>query len=121
MVLFKEHNFTDSCLPLEEWSKERLKKNTGSHPFVLMERDQAAKTKRIWSVYSIDRFCKAQWEFQAPIISTAKKNHNFDQRIIPFVAKSTTPSSGAHGIVYRYTIHSAHFEDPLHPVIVKYS
>jgi hypothetical protein len=66
----------------------------------------------------ISEFQTSQWRFLAPKISTNVQNRYFDNGCpIPFVAKSTKQCSGAHGIVNKYTIHHAHFENSFRPVI----
>jgi hypothetical protein len=121
MILFRDNKITDSHLPFEVWSLEGDLKR---HPFVLMEDRErrtagprrGRKTKRIWTVTSIDKFQVAQWEFQAPVISTKKPDCNFHQYAMPFTAKGGSSSSGAHGTVCRYEVHPAHYEDHLRPV-----
>jgi hypothetical protein len=118
MASFRKHKFDDSKLPLEEWSGAQLKTDLDIHPFVRMEGHGKKKNGRIWTVSSIHRFQQDQWRFLAATISTAHTNHNFGQRTIPFISKHTKPGNGgAHGIVYRYEIHPAHFEDPHFPVM----
>lgn len=123
MKLFKDHNFSDEMLPLEEWSGDKLSYESVDHPFVIMENDRKGgkrakrKSTRIWDAHSISQFQEDQWKFLAPTISTSDQNRNFDPRCpIPFMEKNTNQSSGAHGIVYRYTIHPAHYKDLLYPV-----
>ena len=131
MKRFKSCDFDDDCLPLEEWSPENLKNDSDNHPLALMKGCQGEGMERIWDVRHISGFQREQWKFLAPIISTAKRNHEFGQHILPFIERGTAPSSGAHGIVYRYAIHPAHFkddqsdnndpEDQQRPVGVQYS
>jgi hypothetical protein len=121
MALFRNNCYDDSKLPIEEWPKDQLT----THPLVVLEEKSNSKPKtkrrRIWSASSIDSFQKSQWIFLAPIISTETRNSNFGLRPMPFVARSTTPSSGAHGVVTKYTVHSAHFKDLQRPVIANTS
>jgi hypothetical protein len=116
IALFRESGFNDSSLPLEEWSSEQLDNDLDNHRFRRMERSRRKTKRRIWTVWSIHRFQQCQWQFQAAMISTRRTNHSFGQRTIPFISKGTKQGGGAHGIVYRYEIHPAHFEDPLCPV-----
>jgi hypothetical protein len=115
MASFRKNKFDDSKLPLEEWSGKRVASELDEHPFVQME---GQKNGCLWTVSSIYRFQQDQWKFLAATISTAQTNHNFGQRTIPFISKHTRPGNGgAHGIVYRYGIHPAHFEDVQSSVI----
>jgi len=80
-------------------------------------RDGRKRPTRIWDVHTISKFQDNQWIFLAPTISTLDLNHNFDHRYpIPFIAKDSKLSSGAYGVVYKYTIHPAHFKDSFHRV-----
>lgn len=129
MQLFKSNEFKDSCLPLGEWSTEQMKWDSENHTFARMEKamdiitrkGRSRKLKRLCSVSTISKFQKAQWQFLAPVLSTAENNNKFDHRVMPFIERNTTPSSGAHGVVYKYRIHAAHFVDPDFPVCVSYS
>jgi len=117
MELFRVAQFCDEDLPIEEWSGQRFKSTSETHKFVQMEESQSASSRRIWDMRSITDFQSDQWPFLAPKISTKIQTCNFDNKCpIPFVAKSTKQCSGAHGIVNRYTIHHAHFENVLRPV-----
>ncbi|KAI4622282.1 hypothetical protein J4E83_005024 [Alternaria metachromatica] len=117
MNLFKDARFTDERLPIKEWKGDKLKCELKSHPFVLMEKekDKSKSTKRIWRVHSISLFQDDQWIFLTPTISAHDQNRSFDNRCpIPFTTKNTQQRSGAHGIVYKYTIHPAHYKNSLH-------
>jgi hypothetical protein len=120
MTLFKDNNKGDSDLPFDVWDRDKLNDDLENHPFVLMEKRKKPKTRTIWKLNSIHEFHNAQWEFLAPVISTAKWNCNFGLRTMPFTEKGATPSSGAHGIVRSYTVHPAHFEDLSRPVSVQH-
>jgi hypothetical protein len=114
MAIFKANEYTDQRLPIEEWPGERLRQHSMAHEFVLMEKQQRTKGKCIWSVRTIAEFQVKQKKFQAPLISTTKREHNFGQCTLPFIgkAKRTNRNSGAHGVVHGYEIHPAHFDDP---------
>tara|TARA_R110002003_G_scaffold126_34_gene11745 strand:+ start:2914 stop:3819 length:906 start_codon:yes stop_codon:yes gene_type:complete len=125
MTLFKNKNKGDSDLPFDVWDRKKMRSNIRNHPFVLMEtgdesEGERTRTRTIWKLDSIHDFHNAQWDFLAPVISTATWNCNFGLRTMPFIAKGATPSSGAHGIVRSYTVHSAHFEDLSRPVSVQH-
>jgi hypothetical protein len=118
MASFKKHDFNDLRLPIEEWCSEQLENDSDNHLFVQMEGRRKKKKERIWTVMSIHQFEQSQWKFLAAVISTAHTNQNFGHRTMPFVSKLTKAGNGgAHGIVYRYEIHPAHFEDPQCPVM----
>lgn len=114
MKLFRDARFKDEDLPLEEWSGQQLRDALNDHKFVRMEETRRRHARRVWDMRSISEFQSAQWLFLAPKISTNFQTCNFDNGCpIPFVAKSTKQCSGAHGIVNKYTIHHAHFENSL--------
>ncbi|KAI4710301.1 hypothetical protein J4E89_004754 [Alternaria sp. Ai002NY15] len=121
MELFKDDKFTDERLPVDEWKGDKLKCARKSHPFVVMEdkrRDRKKSPKRIWDVHYISLFQDDQWLFLSPTISVHEQNCNFDnRRPIPFIEKDTHLSSGAHGVVYKYAIHHAHFKNSLDQVM----
>jgi len=117
MELFRAAQFCDEDLPIEEWSGQRFMSTSENHKFVQMEESQGASSRRIWDMRSITEFQSDQWLFLAPKISTKVETCNFDNDCpIPFIAKSTKQCSGAHGVVNKYTIHHAHFENALRPV-----
>jgi hypothetical protein len=122
MTIFKANEYTDKRLPIEEWPGDRLSRYCNAHEFVLMEKQQKIKGSRVWSVNTIAEFQVKQKKFQAPLISTEKRIHEFGQCTLPFVRKveSTNRNSGAHGIVHGYEIHPAHFHDPHFQVNVLY-
>ena len=118
MKLFRDAHFKDEDLPLEEWSGQQLESALINNKFVRMEETRGRHPRRIWDMRSISKFQASQWLFLAPKISTNVQTCSFNKGCpIPFVAKSTPQSSGAHGIVNKYTIHHAHFENALRPVI----
>jgi serine/threonine protein kinase len=119
MSIFRRNGFTDENLPIDMWPMDRLKAGTKQHPlhpFVEMEqRHDPAHTRRIWNLMSIEKFQREQWKFLVPTISTAETFHDFRRYTIPFVAKHNVISKGGSGIVHKYEIHHAHFDDPLRP------
>jgi len=128
MKLFKISQYKDEDLPVEEYSRTRLKValRQNHHPFQRMEtvqrklrgQDEEKNRRRIWSLPTIARFQDSQWIFLAPTMSTLDLNSNFDHRCpIPFITKDSRQSSGSYGIVYKYTIHHAHFKNTFHQVI----
>lgn len=118
MTIFKENNINDSHLPFPMWNLKNSEKN---HPCVRQERKHrkerdhsrgsASYPYSVWSLGSIDRFQEAQWEFLAAVISAENPYCDFGLRAMPFTAKGDTPISGAHGVVCRYEVHSAHYSD----------
>jgi hypothetical protein len=123
MTIFKVNEYTDNRLPIEEWPGDRLGRNSDNHEFVIMEKQEKVKGSRgVWSVNNIAEFQVKQKKFQAPLISTEKRIHEFGQCTLPFVRKveSTNRNSGAHGVVHGYEIHPAHFHDPHSQVNVLY-
>jgi serine/threonine protein kinase len=116
MSIFRRDNFTDSKLPIDMWPMERLRAGTKKHPFhpfVEMERHhEPARALRLWNFRSIVKFQNEQWKFLVPTISTTKNFHDFRQYTVPFIAKHNLVGKGNSGIVYKYEIHPAHFEDP---------
>jgi len=117
MELFKHAHFKDEDLPLEEWSEQEFETVLYHHKFVRMEETRRRHPGHIWNARSIRDFQSSQWVFLAPNISTDVQTCNFDKACpIPFIAKGTEQHSGAHAVVYKYTIHPAHFKDSLHQV-----
>lgn len=126
MRLFHENEFDDECLPYEVWCNNQLRDEIETHEFVRWEGRKNKRSKRIWTCLFINRFQNEQWQFLAPIISTStvNRNCNFTQRPLPFIEKGHTPrsgASGAHGVVSRYEVHPAHFEDGSSSVSALYS
>lgn len=126
MRLFYENGFDDECLPYEVWCNNRLRDEIQTHEFVRWEGKKNKRSKRIWTCLFINRFQSEQWQFLAPIISTStvNRNCNFTQRPLPFIEKGHAPrsgASGAHGVVSRYEVHPAHFEDGSNSVSAIYS
>lgn len=120
MTLFKHNNIDDSYLPCEVWDEENLRLNIEKHPFRLMEKSKLTKpqsrrnmtkTNWTWSAHAIHKFQDKQWQFLAPMISSAKETCNFTRSPMPFIEKGDSLSGGARGVVSRYTVHPAHFED----------
>jgi hypothetical protein len=114
MSIFKEEGFTDDCLPIEDWPRDRLKSGSDNHRFVRMERKQNMQEMDIWSVWSIGEFQTKQKKFLAPIVSTAVPQSDFAHGTLPFIrkAESVNRNGGAHGVVNGYQIHPAHYYDP---------
>jgi serine/threonine protein kinase len=116
MSIFRRDKFTDKRLPIDIWPMRKLKagiKKHPFHPFVEMEqRHEPTRTLRIWDLKSIEKFQSEQWNFLIPIISTTEIFHDFRHCRIPFVARHEVVGKGGNGIVYQYTIHEAHFNDP---------
>jgi serine/threonine protein kinase len=115
MAIFRQEGFADHHLPIDVWPMDKLKDDIRKHPFVCMEKQHLARKPRIWNFRRIERFQSDQWRFLAPTISTTKPIHDFGQLTIPFVEKHAIAGSGTYGIVYKYEIHHAHFEDPKFP------
>ena len=125
MELFKVSQFKDEHLPVEECTAQELEDSPKCHHFGQIESHQRSyrkkvgkrKMQRIWDMETISKFQDSQWIFLTPTISAHDQNCNFDNRCpIPFITKNTQQSSGAHGIVHKYTIHPAHFENSLRQV-----
>lgn len=89
MVLFRNTNFSDERLPLEDMSGEKFLKNTMSgseHPLFMLEGRVKYKAERIWTFSRVHDFLKAQYSFLAPIISAGRIDYYFDPGLIlPFV------------------------------------
>jgi serine/threonine protein kinase len=117
MSIFRQDEFTDQQLPISVWTMEELKTDTKKHPLVLMERKYSEQKPRIWNFRHIQRFQSDQWKFLIPTISTTEIFHDFRQFTIPFIAKHNFRGKGGNGIVYKYEIHHAHFNDPSSPII----
>jgi len=126
MKLFKVSQYKDEKLPVEERTARELDDTPRRHEFERMEnrqrdrrrKDRKKNPKRIWDIHTISKFQDNQWTFLIPIISAHDQNCNFDSRCpIPFTTKNAQQRSGAHGIVYKYTIHPAHYKNSLHQVI----
>ena len=110
MKLFQKSQFEDRNLPIKEWKGTKIKLAPGDHEFVRMEESRGIDQKRIWNLRAITDFQVGQWKFLAPTISTSDQNRSFGNGYpIPFISKGGNRSGGAHGIVYKYTIHPAHF------------
>ena len=110
MKLFQIFQFEDENLPIKEWTGTKFKLAPGDHQFVRMEESRGNNRKRIWNLRTITDFQVGQWIFLAPTISTSDQNRSFGNGYpIPFITRDEKRSSGAHGIVYKYGIHPAHF------------
>jgi len=96
MAMFEKKGIRDEHLPLE-----------ASHPIFLTPSQG-------------DQFCRNQWQFLAPVISTEKKNgiqnsnteeYNMPKStMLPFTSKDTV-AEGAFGQVSKCEIHPNHFKD----------
>lgn len=115
MVLFRNTNFTDERLPLEEMGGENLLRDVMSgrkHPLVNLERHVKYEADRIWTFRRVHAFVEEQFKFLAPIIFTGKPDHDFGNLILPFVKKHATQAEGSFGVISKYEIHRDHFEIP---------
>jgi serine/threonine protein kinase len=112
MSIFRRDEFTDRRLPIDVWPGEKIKAEKKNHPLVVMEKlHEPARTLHIWNLKSIAKFQSEQWKFLIPTISTSDIFHDFGQRTVPFVVKHNFVGKGGNGIVHKYEIHHAHFED----------
>lgn len=115
MVLFRNTNFSDERLPLEEMSGEEFLKSTMSgleHPLVNLEGHVKHKAERIWTFSRIHDFLKAQFSFLAPIISAGQIDYDFGPGLIlPFV-EHAAQGEGSFGVVSKCVIHRDHFRVP---------
>jgi serine/threonine protein kinase len=120
MSIFRQNEFTDKKLPIDMWGANEIKagiRKPPFHPLVVMEKQyEPTRTLRIWDLISISKFQKEQWKFLIPTISTKEILHDFGQHTIPFSVKHEFEGKGGNGIVHKYEIHHAHFEDTSPPI-----
>lgn len=112
MRLFLLHNFQDSKLPLEEMNGKQFlsnKKSGVQHPLIRMEGRRFGK-ETIWTFPRVHAFLEEQFKFLAPVMSTRQPNHDFGNRILPFVKKHAAQAEGSFGLIYKYEIHPDHIQ-----------
>ncbi|KAL1593742.1 hypothetical protein SLS60_010474 [Paraconiothyrium brasiliense] len=115
MVLFRNNNFSDERLPLEEMSAAKFVKDVMSghkHPLAKLEGHVKYEADRIWTFRRVHAFLEEQFRFLAPILSTGQSDQNFGNLILPFVKKHAAQAEGAFGVIDKYEIHSDHVEIP---------
>jgi hypothetical protein len=113
MVLFRNANFSDERLPLEEMGGEDFLKNKMNglkHPLVKLEGHLKPNAERIWTFSRIHDFLKAQFSFLTPIFSTGKIDYDFGPSLILPFLKHTAQGEGSFGVVSRIEIHADHIK-----------
>jgi hypothetical protein len=113
MVLFRNANFSDERLPLEEMGGEDFLKNKMNglkHPLVKLEGHLKPNAERIWTFSRIHDFLKAQFSFLTPIFSAGKIDYDFGPSLILPFLKHTAQGEGSFGVVSRIEIHADHIK-----------
>ncbi|KAF5506317.1 Aurora/IPL1-related protein kinase 2 [Colletotrichum siamense] len=103
----QEREMSDQHLPIDTtyWSGEHVNSD-GTSSFIEDYEDE------IWSPARIDLFCRAQWQFLAPVFSISKLNHDLSPHcVLPFTDKIQECRMGAFGQVSGYAIHPSHLVD----------
>ncbi len=92
MQVFREHQYTDEKLPLEDFTKR-----------------YNYFAKSVWGSY-IKRytFFNLQWEFLAPVFGLQYKYELHANSVLPFTYKDRASKQGSFGTVYRVEIEDAH-------------
>lgn len=112
MIMFMKHGFDDDQLPVKEIPSTDIKVLDNEHPFSTINSAYRDKEHReLWRVRDIDAFCRDQFMFLAPILSTTKVLHDFGRRTLPFISVGSSSRQGTFGTVEKYEVHPAHFED----------
>lgn len=126
MLLFKDTEFNDTKLPIEDTrnssppanlSNSHSASTSGAGQNILASLEVSVNGgNRIWRKPKIYNFCEHQWKFLAPVFSTAEYNHDLPAlSILPFISKHANFDKGSFGQVSKYEIHPNHIKDPSMP------
>ena len=103
MYLFRDHNFSDSNLPIEDPPiSEDGQFDLPAHPL--------RRLSKFWRGAMIHTFCYEQWKLLVPVFLPDGVNHDLGAQIIPFIDKSDEAREGSSGSVRRYTVHPDHIQ-----------
>ncbi|EUC46749.1 hypothetical protein COCMIDRAFT_35616 [Bipolaris oryzae ATCC 44560] len=59
-------------------------------------------------------FFEKQWQFNAPVFSTTRFNHDLEEsHILPFITKKVDSQRGSFGVVSQYVVHRNHLDPAL--------
>lgn len=118
MEFFKSRNMTDKGLPFSKarWEERAegpsgLSGHVGSSPHSYGSVNNA-HYKDLWPKIKIDKFCKQQWAFCAPVFIIGKINHDFERdTVMPFTKKDTiSMAQGSFGSVFKCQVHTSHLK-----------
>ncbi|KAL1599047.1 hypothetical protein SLS59_006497 [Nothophoma quercina] len=103
MYLFRDHNFSDSNLPIEDPPiSEDGQFDLPAHPL--------RRLSKFWRGAMIHTFCYEQWKLLVPVFLPDGVYHDLGVQIIQFIDKSDEAREGSSGSVRRYTVHQDHIQ-----------